>query len=98
MASVVTYKPGAFCQLKLDSGERILISCAQTGIKIMKLGWGGLFPTGTLADWPLRQLDEAIAIFADTNSPAAHPLDAIVSKLKSCSSIVEVRNLCSAGS
>ena len=65
MASIVTYKPGAYCQLKLDSGERVLISCAQTGIKIMKLGLGGLFPTRMIADWPIAELCSAIAIFVD---------------------------------
>jgi hypothetical protein len=94
MATIVTYKPGAYCQLKLNSGERILISCAQTGIKIMKLGLGGLFPTRTIADWPIAEVRSAIAIFVDASQPALHPLDAIKNRLMSCSSITEVQRLC----
>jgi hypothetical protein len=29
VAEVMAYKPGAYCQLKLASSERVLISCAQ---------------------------------------------------------------------
>jgi hypothetical protein len=94
LATVVSYKAGAYCQLKLDRGERVLISCAQTGIKIMRLGWGGLFPVETLAEWPVDQLDEAIAVFLDIDNPSAHPLDAIVKKLSLCSSIGDVRRAC----
>lgn len=59
MAEIITYKPGAYCQLKLTSRERVLISCAQTGINIMKLGLGGLIPTKTIADWPISKLATA---------------------------------------
>lgn len=95
MAEVITYKAGAYCQLKLASHERVLISCAQTGIKVMKLGLGGLIPTKTIADWPVSKLATAVHIFADESNPSLHPLDAIKSKLMSCSSIREVEQLCS---
>ena len=77
MAEVITYKPGAYCQLRLASRERVLISCAQTGIKIMKLGLGGLIPTKTIGDWLVSQLEAAIRIFADERNPSQHPLEAI---------------------
>ena len=94
VTEVITYKPGAFCQLKLPSGERVLISCAQTGIKIVKLGLGGLIPTKTIADWPISQLATAIHIFADEDNPSQHPLDAIKAKLMTCSSIGDIERLC----
>lgn len=94
MAEVITYKPGAYCQLKLASRERVLISCAQTGIKITKLGFGGLIPTKTIADWPISKLSSAIHIFADENNPSHHPLEAIKNKLMTCSSIREIEELC----
>ena len=94
VAEIITYKPGAYCQLKLASRERVLISCAQTGIKIMKLGLGGLIPTKTIADWPISQLASAIHIFADENNASVHPLEAIKSKLMTCSSIDEIERLC----
>ena len=95
MAEIITCKPGAYYQIKLASGERILISCAQTGIKIMKLSLGGLLPTKTIADWPLTQLSTAIHIFVDSNEPFKHPLEAIKDKLITCASIKEIEQLCS---
>lgn len=94
VAEVITHKPGAYCQLKLASHERVLISCAQTGIKIMKLGFGGLIPTKTIADWPISQLATAIHIFTDENDPSQHPLEAIKAKLMTCSSIRDIERLC----
>ena len=94
MTKVITYKPGAYCQLKFASGERVLISCAQTGIKIVKLGLGGLIPTKTIADWPISQLSTAIHVFMDESNPSLHPLEAIKNKLLMCSSIGEVEQLC----
>lgn len=95
MAEVISYKPGAYCQLKLASRERVLISCAQTGIKIKKLGLGGLIPTKTIADWPVSRLEETISIFADEGNPSQHPLEAIKNKLMTCSSIRDIEHLCS---
>jgi hypothetical protein len=97
VARVITYKAGRYCQLKLNSGERILISCARTGIKIMNLGWGGLFPKATLAHWPIDKTDDAITVFLDIDSPSAHPLDAIVKKLSTCASIRDVRRITGTG-
>ena len=95
MAEVITYKPAAYCQLKLASRERVLISCAQTGIKIMKLGLGGgLIPTKTIADWPVSKLASAVHIFVDESNPSQHPLEAIKNKLMTCSSIREIEQLC----
>lgn len=97
MAEIVSYKPGAYCQIKFPTRERVLISCAQTGIKIMKMSLGGLLPTMTIADWPLSNLGQVISIFADPQNPALHPLDAIKNRLMTCSSISEVQGLCRGG-
>jgi hypothetical protein len=94
MTEIVTYKPGAYCQLKLASGERVLISCAQTGIKIMKVVLGGLIPTRTIVDWPISELASAIEVFADESAPTQHPLEAIKNKLLTCASIKEIEQLC----
>jgi hypothetical protein len=94
MAEVMAYKAGAYCQLKLASRERVLISCAQTGIKIIKLGLGGLIPTKTIADWPVSKLAIAIHTFADETNPSQHPLEAIKNKLMTCSSVQEIEELC----
>lgn len=94
VAEVVTYKPSAYCQIKLPTGERVLISCAQTGIKISKLALGGLIPTETIVEWPISRIDFAIAIFADESAPAQHPLDAIKNKLLNCQTIGDIERLC----
>jgi hypothetical protein len=61
----------------------------------MKLGLGGLIPTKTIADWPVSRLEEAMGIFADKGNPTQHPLEAIKSKLMTCSSIRDIEQLCS---
>lgn len=94
MTEIVTYKPGAYCQLRLASGERVLVSCAQTGIKIMKVVLGGLIPTRTIADWSISELASAIEVFADESAPTQHPLEAIKNKLLTCASIKEIEQLC----
>lgn len=91
MVEIITYMPGAYCQLKLASGEHILIRCCdQTGIKIMKLSLDGLLPTKTIADWPISRIATAIHSFADENAPSQHPLETIKNKLITCSSIRDV--------
>ncbi len=94
MAKVIAYRPPGFCQLQLASGERILISCAQTGVRISKLGFFGLFPTKVIADWPIAQVHELIELFADSAKPNAPPLDALMDKLGTCSTIAEVHEMC----
>jgi hypothetical protein len=78
VAQIVTYKPGAYFQITFPDGERVLISCAKTGIKVVKvsLRWP-LLPTMTIADWPLSDLGPVISIFADPKNPALHPRDTI---------------------
>ena len=61
----------------------------------MKLGFAGLIPTKTIADWPVSRLEEAIGIFADEANPSQHPLEAIKNKLMTCSSIRDIEQLCS---
>jgi hypothetical protein len=94
MATVVTYEPNAYCQLKLDSGERILISCGHDGIRIVKMRLGGRLPTKTIARWSIKEIGAAVDAFADPSDPTLSPLDAIKKKLMSCASISEVERLC----
>ena len=62
VAQVITHKPGAYCQLKLNSGDRLLISIARPGIKIVKLRFGGLIPGRTIANWTPSELANAVAV------------------------------------
>ena len=72
----------------------MLISCSQTGIKIFKLGLGGLIPTKTIVDWPISQLANFVQTFVDKSNPLQHPLEVIKNKLIDCSSIREIEQLC----
>jgi hypothetical protein len=96
MSEVITYKntvKQCFCQLKLDSGERVLISIAQTGIKLFQLGLAGLLPIRTVAEWDISQIRTAIRIFEDFDAPQKPPLDAIRDKLLHCRSIADIEDL-----
>lgn len=59
MSEIITYSnspTGKYCQIKLDDGNRILISIAQTGIKVMKMKWGGILPAGDIFDISTQDL------------------------------------------
>lgn len=93
MTNIKTYKngdrAGTFSQLNFDNGEKILISIAQNGVKISKLGFLS-FPTKTI--WESNNLDDAFKIFMNgdyTNSLGL--LDSIIDKLINCNSINEVK-------
>lgn len=102
MSKIVTYKNDkyrCFCQIKLDSGERILISIAAIptpSIKVSKLALG-LVPIQTIWEYNPTMAGgyEAYAkktfdMFVNPEAPK-HPLDAIVDTLLPCKSIEEVR-------
>lgn len=98
MSEVVTYKnagvDGCFCQIKLDSGERVLISIAQPGIELFELDQAGVVPIKTLVSWDIVDIGSAIQIFADLGFPEKPPLDAIKDRILKCRSIVELLQLC----
>ncbi len=106
MSKVITYrndKYGCFCQIKLDSGERILISIASTpspSIKIKKLAFG-IFPiktiwefNPTMAGGYRAYIEKSIKIFTDpkleNSDEIKQPLDVIRDKLLPCHSVNEV--------
>jgi hypothetical protein len=102
MSKVVTYKDdpsGCFCQIKFDSGERILISMVGPpipNIKIFKLLLGNI-PIRTL--WSLSShevggvhayVNLLMKIFAENEQePIPRPLEAITDKLIAFGSIKE---------
>ena len=104
MSKIVTYKNDkyrCFCEIKLDSGERILISIATIptpSIKVSKLAIG-LVPVWTIWEYNPTMAGgyEAYArktfnMFVNPEAPK-HPLDSIVDTLLPCKSIEEVRNV-----
>lgn len=97
MGEIVTYKnagkAGIFSQIKLDNGERILISIAEPGVQIFKLGFGGLFPMGTV--WESGDLQQMTVLFGDFALSESMLLDAVINKLIRCRSIDDVKQLLS---
>ena len=98
-------KAGAYCQIVLDSGEKILVNHDKGGFKggtvtVTQMKWMGLASGETFLrldlDGPagaavLRQLAKG----APEGSARATPLGAVVEELRNCGSIDEVRALCS---
>ena len=101
MSTVVTYgndHKQCFCQIRLDSGERILIGMYNNPtptFKICKVRFGGLIPTDTIWEFTAEmaggkpELYLKVMMMFDANG--AHPLDAVRDVLLRCGSIIEVR-------
>lgn len=77
-----------WARLKLDNGDQIMISVAQSGVKIFKMKWAGLLPGATL--WASRSLVEVGEKFFDPDRPLQRPLDSIIDRLIDCSSAAEL--------
>lgn len=97
MGNIVTYKnagaTGIYSQIKLDNGERILISIAQPGVQIFKLSFWGLFPIGTV--WKSGDVHQMTVFFGDFALSERLLLDAVINKVIGCRSIDEVKSLLS---
>jgi hypothetical protein len=91
----VTYRNDGtrcFCQVRLDSGERILISAAKGEIKLMKLGFGGTVPLKTIAKLNAAQLARLLKLFfADSSYPLLHPLDLMALLIAGAPSVAELK-------
>ncbi|MFQ5715063.1 MAG: hypothetical protein ACE5GU_13630 [Candidatus Scalinduaceae bacterium] len=75
-----------FCNIELDSKERILISVAHTGLKIFKLKLGTI-PVKTVIS---MGLEEMVEHFADPEHYEEPILDFIVAKILTFKSIKEI--------
>lgn len=98
MGKIITYKnspSGKFCQIKYDDGNRILISLAQTGVKISKLKWVGLVPSETILDISTPDMfsDKYKATREKLNEVSLEPdlLDVFKDLLLPCNSLDEVK-------
>jgi len=106
MSEVITYannKYQCFCQIKLPSRDRVLISIASAptpSVKIVKLGLLGLWPVQTIWEYnPIMAggyeayLRKMMMMFQDPASQEPkHPLDILRDRLLPCKSISEVRD------
>ena len=91
----VTYRNNptqCFCQVRLDSGERVLVSGAAGEIKLVKLRLGGLMPGATIATISSGQLVQLFKpMLADPLFPMKHPLDLMAMMVAANSSINELK-------
>ena len=99
-------RAGAYCQIGLDSGEKILVNHDKGGFKggalsIAQVKWLGLASGESLFTCDLDS-DEGKAVLAHLTRDApegsvrATPLGAFVEYVKDCTSIAEVKARCSA--
>src|SRR6185369_15795852 len=77
-----------FARIKLDSEEQIMISVAQSGVKIFKMKWAGLIPASTL--WESKTIAEVAEKFFDDGKPFQRPLESIIDKLINCETAAAV--------
>ncbi|MBA7551537.1 hypothetical protein ES705_44080 [subsurface metagenome] len=102
MSEVVRYsntKLTCYCQIKLDSGERILISIATAPkpcVKVIKLIWHGMLPIQTIWEYNPTMaggydayVRNMMQMFLSTEPK--HPLDILRDQLLPCKSISEVQ-------
>lgn len=100
MSDIITYKNDnyqSYCQIKLDDGNRILISIAQTGVKVMKLKWGGMIPAGDIFNISTQNLFSEDYRFArerlTERSLALNMLDVFRDILLPCKSLPKVEQV-----
>jgi hypothetical protein len=97
-------KAGAYCQIRLDSGEKILVnhdrgSLTAGRLTIEEVKWLGLMPGETLFTVDLESA-EGQGIMARLTKGAAEgtarstPLGAFVEYVKDCPSVADVRKRC----
>lgn len=55
---VMQYEEGVYATIELDSGERIRLSVAQTGIAIFEMRFFGVVRKRTIAEWNPSQVNE----------------------------------------
>lgn len=107
MSKVVTYANNnyqCYCQLKLDSGERVLISIANIPtptIKVIKLLFG-FIPLQTIWEYNptmaggydayVQNMIKIMLFLDPLLSEAKHPLDALRDRLLLCGSISEIQD------
>ena len=97
-------KAGAFCQIALDSGEKVLVSHDKGGFKggrlsITTLKWLGLASGETLFELDLdtpkgKEILGRLTAGAPDGSARATPLGALVEHVKDCRSADDVRVRC----
>lgn len=89
MPRVITYKEGRFSTVQLDSGEKVMLSVAQTGIVIFQMKFLGMLPGRKIAEWSIHDLPDFIARLGGTG-PTGSPFRYAVDQIAAFPSIREL--------
>jgi hypothetical protein len=89
MSQIITYKEGCYSQIKLTSGERIMLSCAEDGVTIFKMCFFGVIPGSKIAEWKPKDLSRFMFLFCGA-PPNQTPFSFTVQKLTSFDSIEQL--------
>jgi hypothetical protein len=105
MSKIVAYANDslrAYCQIKLDNGERTMISIASApspSIKIFKMALAGIIPVQTVWEYNPTMaggyeayVRKLMMMFLSPKNPQENVLDALRDFLLPCSSIDDVRH------
>lgn len=91
MSRIITYKEGCYSQIKLTSGERIMLSCAEMGATIFKMRFFGLVPDSKIGEWKQDDVARFMLLFGG-GSPNQTPFKRTVDKLTSFDSIEQLND------
>jgi hypothetical protein len=95
-------KVGAYCQITLDSGQKILVSHdtpsnTRGTLTVSEVKWWGLGSGATLFTCALHAPEGQATLVALGGGTAAQaPLAALIERLRPCRSLDEVRAACAA--
>jgi hypothetical protein len=92
MSRIIQFKEAQYATIVLDSGEKIRLSVAQTGIALFEMGFFGLVKKRTIAEWDPSQLNEFIYKLGG-QAPNMTPFRYSVEKLASMKSIEEIEEI-----
>lgn len=91
MPRIITYQEGRFSTIQLDSGEKVMLSVAQTGIVIFQMKFLGLLPGRKIAEWSLDDLPDFIARLGG-DTPTGSPFRYAVDQIATFTSIRELES------
>lgn len=89
MSKVITYKEGRYSTIQLDSGEKVMLSVAQTGIVVFQMKFLGLVPGRKIAEWAIHDLPDFIACLGGT-TPTGSPFRYAVDRIAAFPSVLEL--------
>lgn len=94
MSKIITYRHDreyGYCQIKLDSGEKILLSEASDDIKIFKLLFG-IIPIKTIWKWHRTNSPKEPVLKIMTDHKDAGFFDSFIKEIQKYHSINEIEN------